>query len=164
MYVATLASASASSPPGSYNVSNQSQCYDEEHGSKHRGHNDSSVVWGSGCYCGIGCTAFRGIEAWYSHSARTRLYRVPPSIYGNCFVCILPLQPVSKSVLEECRVGTAITGVHVGSESDIATSAAGEVATGYYNVLNVWESALTVRVKGPVHFFLYSFVYVLHWT
>lgn len=153
----------ASSPPHSYKVSNQPQCYDEEHGSKHRGHNDSSVVWSSGCYCWTGRTAFWSIEAWYSHSTRTWLHRVPPSIYGDCFLCILPLQPISKNALEGCWVTTAISGVYVCPESDIATTAAGEIAIGYYNVLNVWVGALTIRYKDPIQFTLYSFIYKRCW-
>ena len=109
----------------------------------------------SGSVCCIWCATLWSIKVRHSHSAWAWFYRVLHSIYGNCLVCVLTMQPCSQGTLQVRWVGRDTTRVQTSSESDIATSSASEVAIADLDVLEIVIIALTVFSYAPIHLTLH---------
>ena len=132
----------------------------------HFDYNDCSVVLNRGGYlgwdcsdsgsvCFICCATLWSIEVRHSHSAWACFYRVPHSIYGNCFVCVLPMQPSCQGTLQVRWVSCDTSWVQTSSEGDVSINSTDEVALVHSDVLEIVVIALTVLSYAPIHLTLY---------
>lgn len=121
-------------------------------------HNDGTVsgshstLRGSLAYIVTMITAIWGKEARYSLSTWAWFYWVTPSIHGDRFVCILPMQPLAQSTFKCCSLCGDIVWEQVCSEGGISFRRAQEVAgTG----IEWWVREMAVLTQAYVHVMLH---------